>query len=199
MITSPAAKSAPNAAMVSVVGLPEGTMTQAARGEPSLAATSSSEAAGSAPLAATASRAAWARSKPTTWWPPFSSRSVMLAPILPRPIMAIFIVAPHSRAPFAPRVVLWDGPLSGRPRRSRSADLAQVVDRHPQHAPRVGEQALVVADRLRADQRAEVVGLARDGELGLRAAAHQLHGHDRVGAPLVQLAGRVQEARAVAG
>ena len=49
------------------------------------------------------------------------------------------------------------------------------------------------------DQRAEVVGLAGDGQLGLGAPAHQLDGHDRVGAALVQLAGRVQEAGAVAG
>src|SRR5580658_3851570 len=194
MMTSPASKSAPRAAMVSSVGLPEGTITQAARGELSFFATSSSEAAGSAPLAAAASRACSERSKATTSWPPFSSRSVMLAPILPRPIMAIFIVAPHSPAPSAQRVRV---PVLRSAR--CSADLAQVVDRHPQHAPPVGEQALVVADRLGADERAEVVGLAGDGELGLGRSAHQLDGDHRVGAALVQLAGRVQKARAVAG
>ena len=71
-----------------------GTITQAARGGDSLAASSSREAAGSAPLSAAACRASADRSKATTWWPPSSSRSVMLAPILPSPTMAIFIARP---------------------------------------------------------------------------------------------------------
>src|SRR6185437_4762823 len=80
-----------SSAMVESVAGPDGTITQAARGAVSLAARSASESAASAPLAAAACRASADRSNATTSCPAFSSRSVMLAPIFPRPTMPILI------------------------------------------------------------------------------------------------------------
>src|ERR1700728_4678250 len=112
----------------------------------------------------------------------------MLAPILPRPTMAILICSLLSvrRCLVSVRRCLDWPPRS-------SNDLAQVFDPYSKHAAAVGQQALVVADRLRRDEGAEVVGLVGDGQLGLRARSHQLHGHDGVGTALVELAGRMQE------
>ena len=62
----------------------------------------------------------------------------------------------------------------------------------------MGDEALEVAEGLRADQGGEVVRVAGDGDRRGRGAAHGLHGDDLVGAALVKLAGRVQEPGSIA-
>ena len=94
MTTSPDPNSPASVVMVSLVGLPAGTMTQATRGGSSAAASSSRVATGWAPKAAAAARASAFRSKATTSWPCSISRWDMLAPILPSPTIAIFMGVP---------------------------------------------------------------------------------------------------------
>src|ERR1700691_5600642 len=96
-MTSPLENSPANVSTVESVTWPAGSITQTARGGVSLPASSSSVVAVSAPCAAAAASASALRSKATTSCPPFSRRSVMLAPILPSPIMPIFIRAPLER------------------------------------------------------------------------------------------------------
>src|SRR5579862_4935191 len=152
--------------MVVLVGWPAGTMTHTARGASSFATRPSRESAVSAPWEATSARASVERSKATTSWPFSTSRADMLAPIFPSPTMPIFM--PRSF------------PFSG--------DLGQLVDGHPDHAPAVGQQAPVVAGGLGGDEGPEVEVLAGDGDLGARCPRHDLDGHHRVGAALVELA-----------
>src|SRR5579872_438885 len=181
MTRSLASNSSPSFDTVSLVGRPAGTITQATRGGCSFSARSSRVSAVSAPYLATASRASAPRSKPTTSWPLSIRRRDMLAPILPSPIIPILMA------------LLLCSSLSVL------GDLVEVGGRHAEHTAPVGEEALPVADGLGGDERAEVVVLPRDRHLGGRAGGHDLEGHDRVGTALVQLAGRVEEARAVAG
>src|SRR5450759_3192637 len=96
MITSPASKSPASLVMVELVASPAGTLTHATRGAYNFDATSSRVEAVSSPKAATSLRACSARSKPTTWWPCSTRRWVMFAPILPSPIMAIFMLLSSS-------------------------------------------------------------------------------------------------------
>src|SRR5579884_1771884 len=161
MTTSPAWSSPFRVSMVELVGSPAGTMTQTTRGDASSPVSCSSVSAVAAPLEATPARASADRSKATTSWPFWMRRSVMLAPIFPSPTMPIFMR--HSRP--------------------RSRDLRQMVDGHPQDAPAVADETPVVAGGLRGDEGAEVVGLARDGQVRPRGARHDLHGHHRVRAP----------------
>src|ERR1035437_1072609 len=92
MMTSPDSNSPANVVMVELVASPAGTITQATRGVGSFAVISSSVVAGSAPNPATASLALSERSKATTSIPCSIRRWVMLAPILPKPTMAIFMI-----------------------------------------------------------------------------------------------------------
>jgi hypothetical protein len=77
--------------MVLSVIAPAGTMSQTTRGVFSFATISSSEAAVAAPFCSRAVRAAAAGSKPTTVCPPRIKRCAMLAPMRPKPIIAICI------------------------------------------------------------------------------------------------------------
>ena len=99
-MTSPELNRSANAAIVESVGGPAGTMTHAARGGSSFLARSSRSSATMAPLAPIALRASAERSYATTSCPAPISRSVMLAPILPSPTMAIFMCSPLSLRPF---------------------------------------------------------------------------------------------------
>src|ERR1035437_10133246 len=92
MMTSPDSNSPANVVMVELVASPAGTITQATRGVGSFAVISSSVVAGSAPNPATASLALSESSKATTSIPCSIRRWVMLAPILPKPTMAIFMI-----------------------------------------------------------------------------------------------------------
>src|SRR5579884_3778238 len=177
-MTSPASMAAASVSMVWSVGGPAGTMTHATRGGWSCATSSWRLAAVPAPAPAASRRAASDRSNATTSWPPFSSRRVMFPPMRPRPTIPIFMRA--------------------RPFLSRS-DLGQVLDGHPEHPPIVALEALVVTQGLGADQGAEVVAVPGDRQGRAVPGRQQLHGHHAVGATLVELAGRVQEARPVAG
>src|SRR5664280_3582809 len=92
MITSPGSYSRAKVVMVELVASPAGTMTQATRGVGSFDVISSSVVAGSAPNPAAASLALPETSKATTSIPCWIRRWVMLAPILPKPTMAIFMI-----------------------------------------------------------------------------------------------------------
>src|SRR5271165_2408414 len=112
----------------------------------------------------------------------------MLAPILPRPTMPIFIV---SFLPCCSVPARYSSALSD--------DLAQIVELDADHPPPMRQEALVIADRLSADQGREVIGLSGDGNLPRRRRADQLDRDDAVRTALVELPGRVQESRPVAG
>src|SRR5205085_6069550 len=133
--------------------------------------TASSESTPWAPPAVDAFTASTLRSWATTSWPCSISRRVMLAPMRPSPIIAILT----------------------------SRHVLEPVDLDAQDATIVGLKALEVAEGLGVDERAEVVVEARDRQLRRRRARRQLDGDHRRGPALVELTGRVQEARAVAG
>src|SRR5580658_7327210 len=83
MMMSPLPKIAHNAAIVSSVGLPEGTLIQTIFGEPSLPQSSLSPVDAVAAPAAACATASALRSYTTTWCPPWIKRVVIFAPILP--------------------------------------------------------------------------------------------------------------------
>ena len=91
MSVSPAASFEDSASMVSSVMAPAGTISHTTRGGFSMATSASSEAADFAPFSSMSLRAASAGSKPTIAWPPRIRRCAMLAPMRPRPIIAICI------------------------------------------------------------------------------------------------------------
>src|SRR5581483_8774364 len=137
MIVSPGDSRPPNSSIVDSVGGPDGAITQTARGGSSALTRSASDEDGAAPSLPAASRASALRSCTTTWCPPSMSRLVMLPPMRPSPTIPIFMCSP---------------------------DLVEGVDRHPQHPAPVVEQALVVAESLGGDERAEVVRVPGDGK-----------------------------------
>ncbi len=75
--------------MVSSTGLPEGIMSQTARGAGRLATASASDDDATAPRPASFFTLSALKSETTTRCPARSSRWAMLPPILPRPTMAI--------------------------------------------------------------------------------------------------------------
>src|SRR5947209_12948189 len=176
MMTSPFSRTSSRVLMVSSVGSPDGSISHTARGGSSAFTRASREPAPSAPSDASLLTEWSLRSHATTSWPCCVRRSVMLAPMRPSPTIPIFIRTPF---PF-------------------STDLLQVVDLDAQDPPAVGLQALEVADGLGVDECSEVIRLPRDLHVSARRARCDLHGDDFVGAALVELAGRVQEPRAVA-
>ena len=104
----------------------------------------------------------------------------MLPPIRPRPTNAICI-----------RVPFLEGGGETRERLIRRA-----VERKPQDAPLGRAQGGEVAERLRHLERGEAEALSGDGQVLVRRGEDH---EDRRGRPaLVELAGRVQIARAVA-
>src|SRR2546423_15547488 len=113
------------------------------------------------------------------------SRLVMLPPMRPSPTIPILMLNLRSFANLR-----WNRALSG-PFHRRFASI-QLVDGDPEHAAAVCFQALVVADGLGGDERAEVVRIAGDRHGGTRFPGDQLHRHDAVRAALVELAGPVQ-------
>src|SRR5580693_798199 len=94
MMTSPLENKPVSSSTVESVMWPAGSITQTARGEPSLLARSARLDDASAPLPTAAFTASALRSYATTSCPPLRRRSVMLAPILPSPTMPIFTRAP---------------------------------------------------------------------------------------------------------
>src|SRR3954452_25302875 len=182
MSTSPESSMAARSLHVSSVGLPAGTITHTARGGSSCSTTSSSECAAMAPSLSAAFTVSGLRSEATPSCPCSINRLVMFPPMRPSPTMPILMNPPVRRS----------GQNVARPR-------LQLVHRDPEDAAAVGLQALVVADGLGRDERAEVVGEAGDGDVRAGTAAHQLDGHHAVRAALVELAGGVEEAGPVAG
>src|SRR5580704_6332891 len=165
-MTSPDSKWSASSAIVESVGGPDGTITHAARGDDSFAARSSSDVAGSAPFAATASRASAERSNATTSCPAFSSRSVMLAPILPRPTIPIFIVVLPCLA------------VAFLPGRRRSGQRARLVhERLDQLVERLGERV----DALVLERRRDVREV--DARAGQRGEDRRRTGRVRVDRP----------------
>src|SRR5579872_1563951 len=197
------------ASTVRSVGAPAGTMTQATRGGSRCPTSSTRRSSDLAPFWLTESRASGDRSNATTSWPFSRRRTVMLAPIFPSPTMPIFIPAPFLTLSFQPdrapvRKAVGPPPPVDRWRARRrcgadSGDVRERVHRHPEHAALVRFQAAVVADRLGGDERAEVVPETGDRHLRRRAGRHDLDGDDGIGPAIVELAGGVQEARAVSG
>ena len=90
-MTSPGESFAATESMTVCVIAPEGTITQTTRGDGSAAMTSSTSAAAMAPASFAFATCAASRSIATTVWPPLSSRTTMLRPIFPRPIIAMCI------------------------------------------------------------------------------------------------------------
>src|SRR5437870_670854 len=86
MMTSPLSSRGSNASRVFSTGSPEGTMSQTARGVFSSFTRSLMEAAPAAPFVTARSMALLSMSCTTTRCPPFSSRSVIFAPMRPSPI-----------------------------------------------------------------------------------------------------------------
>src|SRR5580704_9210161 len=93
-MTSPLENRPARASTAASVTWPAGSINHAALGGLSLPARSSRDVAVSAPLAAACFNASGCRSYATTSCRPLSRRSVMLAPILPRPIMPILMRPP---------------------------------------------------------------------------------------------------------
>src|SRR5215471_3595696 len=83
----------------------------------------------------------------------------------------------------------------GEQRGQAAVDVRAEV--HAQYPPPAPYQHLQIAQRLRVSQGGEAVALAGDRQIGGRVGG-DLQEHAVVGAALVQLPGRVQEARAVA-
>src|SRR4051812_37477517 len=166
------------------------------------------------------------RFQTATGKPCSSTLSARFSPITPRPIMpndAFAIVTPHGARASSPAVGerLARRPLRAgrdarhvRTRRPRSSclhyrvlhhvrerlqsrvDVAAEV--HAQRAPIARLQRLEVADRLRAAEHTEREFLARQRDV-LASAAGELQEDAVVGAAFVQLSGRMEEARSVAG
>src|ERR1700716_2077430 len=76
--------------------------------------------------------------------------------------------------------------------------LLELLEGDPGNPPAAGPERSQVAEGLRVDQRAEGVGLARDRQIDVPFGVGRLEEHPGVGAPLVELAGRVEEAGAEA-
>src|ERR1041385_8151696 len=184
MTASPPSIEPLSAAIVSSTGFPDGTMSQTARGRRRAATKSASESTPAAPNPATRWTASRLRSYATTLWPPRPSRSVMLAPILPRPIMPSSMgLSFPSRAHDIEHLF------------EASLRVAAEIDR--ENAPLSLLERGEVAERLRADERAErVIGLGH--RQVLRRLVDELQHEDGVRAALVQLPGRVEKAGAVA-
>src|SRR5271168_4366053 len=89
MMVSPAASIGVRLVIVESVIAPAGTISHSTRGAFSFATSCSNEAADPAPFCSRAVRASAAGSNPTTVWPPRSRRCAMLAPMRPKPIIAI--------------------------------------------------------------------------------------------------------------
>src|SRR2546422_431968 len=186
MITSPGEPVSCSRWIVSSTGAPAGIINQKTRGALNFWPRSSRLLVPVAPLAASTLTASGDRSKTATWWPPWSSRSVIPAPMRPRPISPSCIASPGEC----------------RERRADSlADLLQagghVAQLDPQHAATMIAQRLKIAERLRLLQDAERESLAGNIQI-LRVVPDDLKENPGVRAALVQLAGRVQIARSVA-
>src|SRR5919205_495532 len=181
-IRSPSSIRLASSSTVCWVGSPAGTMIQTDRGGSSLDTSSSSDEAPVAPCPSASDTACSLKSKATTWWSESRwMRWTMLPPIFPRPTKPSCI---------------WSELLD------LVGELPQGLRRIALEADALGRQAVVaqglpVPGGLGVLQRAEAVAGARD--LGvLVAVVHQLEEDPGRRPPLVQLAGRVQEAGAVA-
>src|SRR6266571_2113202 len=179
--------------MVCVVGSPAGTITHITRGLDSNALTnSSSVCTPTAPCDTCICTASGDRSYAIMRWPRLTRRSTMLPPMRPNPTIPISMVIPSGERPR-----LFDGRFHCRcecfPTRRHVT-----AERHPERREAARGQRLEVADGLRLleDREAERLTWNRY-VLGIRL--HDLKEHTGPRPTLVELAGRVQEARPVAG
>src|SRR5919109_75059 len=179
-IVSPGSTSSDSRSSVCCVGSPAGTINHTVRGGSSLETRSSSEEAPVAPWPSAVDTASSEKSNATTWWSESRCmRWTMLPPIRPRPTKPSCI---RSQAFL------------------ESGDRADEVGGGQAHAdgrPAVAAHGLEVAGRLGVDQRAERIGLGGNLEI-LGEVVHELEEAPRRRPALVELAGRVQVARAVA-
>src|SRR6185369_237138 len=147
---------------------PAGIISHKVRGGSSFATNASSDGADSAPFSSMLLRDGGLRSKPTTRWPPRPSRSAMLAPMRPRPIMPMSMEFP-SGCP------CWLGALLGGLR--VLAQVHRAVD-HGDVRKRLREIAEVApGDRIVFfSEQADVVGKAdQPGEQRTRLFQAALH------------------------
>src|ERR1700756_5363553 len=182
MMTSSASMRLASASMVASVIFPAGSITQAVRGFASLATKSSSAFAPAAPSAARAATAFSSLSKTTVVWPSFIRRRTMLPPIRPKPIIpsCIFFVLTQR---FGDRSI-----------QHLQALFQIALQMHPQRAPAaLGQDVEITAGLCRLDH-AKACLLAGDSKI-LGIVGGDLQKHSGVGAALVGLTGRMQEAR----
>src|SRR5262249_53972442 len=165
-----------------------GTISHTARGATSFFTKSSRALEPVAPSPTSCFTTSALRSYTTHWCPPRVSRRTMLAPIRPRPIIPSCIEAwLLCRKTLAANCAFE---LSQPP-----VNVFPEVD--AQHAPATLPERLKIAERLGLDQPSDRVIRLRHGQR-LSWLVHELHEEARVWTAFVQLAGRVQEARAVA-
>src|SRR5579863_7400558 len=187
-IASPRSSRPPNSSIVLFVGAPAGNITHTCRGGASALTNSASDEQPFAPIFADAATAAGLRSNAAHVWPPSSKRSTILAPILPNPTMPSCMSLPFRRC----RHRKMRGGARDRARERRKPGIDVHAEVHPHHATPVRQQRLIIAERLRVLERAEVERLIGDPARH-RVAADHLDEDARVGAALVQLPGGVQE------
>src|SRR6478672_6361966 len=206
MIVSPGSRCSISSAIWASVASPAGTMIQTARGFSSFSTSSAIEKAAIAPSPAISLVFSGVRLYATTSWPSPSRRRTMLAPIRPRPTNPIRIrcaslsmVRPASIGALA-RVcggsVARERLAEDRLQRDEPALGVGEVDAEDRQV--VGLDRREVALGLGVDQAAERVRPARDRPI-VRVVRGELEEPADRRAALVELAGRMEEARPVAG
>src|SRR6478735_91635 len=206
MIVSPGSRCSISSAIWASVASPAGTMIQTARGFSSFSTSSAIEKAAIAPSPAISLVFSGVRLYATTSWPSPSRRRTMLAPIRPRPTNPIRIrcaslsmVRPASIGALA-RVC--GGSVArerlAEDRLQRDEPALGVGEVHAEDRQVVGFDRREVPFCLGVDQAAEGVRPAGDRPV-VGVVRRDLEEPADRRATLVELAGRVEEARSVAG
>src|SRR5712691_8049126 len=123
-------------------------------------------------------------------WPRLSRRRTMLPPMRPRPTIPISMVIPSGGWLLDRR--------SNRRRQRLPSGRRFSANRHPQNREPARRQGLQVAQRLRLLEDREAERLAGNRHV-FGVVLDDLQEEADLGAAFVQLSGRVEEARPVAG